>query len=73
MSDLVTQDGLKPTRKVTAATLGAFFGAVVVGAIRRWAPEFDAPGITDLIMAVSSAAVTLAFGWFVKERADVRA
>lgn len=69
MARLVSQASSKPTRKVTAATLGAFFGAVAVGAIRRWAPEFDAPGITDLIMAVSSAAVTLVFGWFVKERA----
>jgi hypothetical protein len=65
MSDLVTQPTLRPTRKLNAVAFMGFISAIGVASIRRWAPEFDAPGITEFIPLV----VAWCSGWFVKERA----
>ena len=65
MARLVSQPSLKPTRKLNAVAVYGLISAIIVASIRRWAPEFDAPGITDFI----PLAVAWVAGWFVKERA----
>lgn len=65
MAQLVSQPSAAPTRKMNAVAVMGFISAIGVAAIRRWAPEFDAPGITEFIPLV----VAWCAGWFVKERA----
>lgn len=69
MTQLVDQPSAAPTRKMSAVAIGGFVGAILVGAIRRWTPEFDAPGITDFILLGAPVAVGWVAGWFTRERA----
>lgn len=69
MSQLVNQPSAAPTRKMNAVAIGGVIGAIAVGSIRRWAPEFDAPGITDFIMFTAPVVVGWVAGWFTRERA----
>ncbi|MGX1096499.1 hypothetical protein [Amorphus sp. MBR-141] len=70
---LVDQPGSKPTRKVTASTIGAAAGAalsqVMVNAIDLHVPLLAGADVSALIYLVVPAVTAYAFGWLTRDRA----
>ena len=60
----IDQPTAAPTRKMSAVAITGVISAIAVSSIRKWAPEFDAPGITEFIPIV----VAWIAGYFVRER-----
>jgi len=75
MTEYVTQPDSFPTRKVTAATLGASVGAalsqIIVNVIDAHVPLLAGADVAALIYTVVPGLVAYGLGWFVKERAKL--